>query len=128
VADEGLGGFLGVCNSLVRSLHARLAFFPFPTFTFKVWLTGLTLAVWLPLALSVLAFRGARWMIPLAFVFAALMLLNGLAHIGGSLYMQHSMPAVYSAPPLLAGSVYLLAQAWAQRVSVPQSPGRGRPL
>jgi hypothetical protein len=48
-------------------------------------------------------------MTPLSYVFAALMLGNGLLHILGSLYLKRLMPGVYSAPLLLAGSIYLLA-------------------
>lgn len=122
VTDEALTGFLEVYNPLVRSLRARLRFFPFPTFTSRVWLTGLILAVCLLLVLSLFAFRGARWIIPLAFVFAVLMLFNGLAHVGGSLYVGRLMPGVYSAPLLLAGSIYLLAAARRLLASRPPSP------
>jgi len=127
VTDEALTGFLEVYNPIVRSLRARLSFSPFPTFTFRIWLTGLIVAVCLLLALSVFAFRGSRWMIPLAFLFGTLMLFNGLSHIGGSIYMGRLMPGVYSAPLLLAGSIYLLAAACRLRAARPASP-EGAPL
>jgi len=120
VADEALTGFLAVYNPIVRSLRVRFPFLPLPTFTFGVWLAGLVLGVCVLLALSVFAFRGARWMVPLALLFGTLMLFNGLAHIGGSIYLGRLMPGVYSAPLLLAGSVYLGVAAAHYRASLKQ--------
>jgi hypothetical protein len=44
----------------------------------------------------------------LSYPFAVLMLLNGLGHIAGSFYLGRLAPGVYSAPLLLASSIYLL--------------------
>ena len=46
---------------------------------------------------------------PVSYAFGVLMLFNGLLHITGSIYLGRLMPGVYSAPLLLAGSIYLLA-------------------
>ena len=108
VSDEALTDFLSVYNPAVRAIRARLPFLPLPTFTFRIWLGGLLVAVAILLALSPLAFRGARWMRPLAYVFGTLMLFNGLLHFSVSLYLRRPMPGVWSAPLLLAASGYLL--------------------
>jgi len=63
------------------------------------------------LLLALFAFRGARWRIPLAYLFAVLMLLNAFVHLGGSVYFGRVMPGAYSAPLLLAGSFSLLWSA-----------------
>lgn len=110
VADEALTDFLSVYNPTVRAIRKQLPLLPLPTFTFEVWLAGLIAAVVVLLALSVFAFRGARWMAPLSYVFGVLMLCNGLLHFAGSIYLGRLMPGVYSAPLLLAGSVYLLVE------------------
>ncbi len=115
VLDEALTDFLSFYNPLVLQLRARLGFWPMPTFEFLPWITGLCIGVAVLLALSVFAFRGARWMRPLAFVFGAVMLANGLGHSLGSLYFGRLLPGVYSAPLLLVGSVYLLMQTVALR-------------
>lgn len=108
VTDEALTDFLSVYNPTVLAIREKLPFLPLPTFTFERWLTGLILAVILLLLLSPFAFRGAWWMTPLSYFFGAIMLGNGLLHIGGSFYLGRVMPGVYSAPLLLAASVYLL--------------------
>ena len=76
----------------------------------KIWIMGTIFAVVLLLCLSAFAFRGARWMQPLSYVFGVLMLFNGLLHLAGSIYLGRLMPGVYSSPLLLAGSIYLLAK------------------
>ena len=108
VTDEALTDFLSVYNPTILAIRQKLPFLPLPTFTFKIWLTGLVLAVILLLVLSPFAFRGAWWMPLLSYFFGAIMLGNGLLHIAASFYLGRLMPGVYSTPLLLAASVYLL--------------------
>ena len=108
VVDEALTGFLSVYNPAVISIRERLPWALLPTFTFEVWLGGLIVAVIILSSLTALALRGARLMTPTSYAFGALMLGNGLLHIVGSLQLGRPMPGVYSAPLLLAASVYLL--------------------
>jgi len=115
VADEALTDFLSFYNPMVERIRERVPFFPMPTFTFEVWLTGLIVGILLLTALTPFAFRGARWMRPLAYVFAAIMFLNGCGHIFGSVYFARLLPGVYSSPFLLAASVYLFRNAGALR-------------
>jgi len=111
VADEALTGFLDIYNPTVEALRQQVPYFPMPTFTFRGWLTGLIVAVILLSALSVAAFRGKRWMAPLAYVFGFFMLLNGCGHIAGSIYLGRLMPGFHSAPLLLAASINLIVRA-----------------
>jgi hypothetical protein len=108
VADEALTDFLSVYNPTARAIRKRLPFLPLPTFTFKVWLTRLILAIVVLCALSPFAFEGAKWLKPLAYVYGIIMLANGLHHIIGSIYLKRLMPGVYSSPLLLICSIYLL--------------------
>lgn len=109
VADEAANDFLSVYNPAVRAIRDRFPLLPLPTFTFSAWLGGLMLAVVLLLLLTPSAFRGARWLRALSLPYGVLMLLNGMGHIAGSVYFGRLMPGVYSAPLLLAASVWLLA-------------------
>ncbi len=109
MTDEALTDFLSVYNPAVRAIRARFPFLPLPIFTFRVWLTGLVLAVLVLASLTPLAFRGVAWMRPLAYAFGIVMAGNGLLHLAGSAYMRRAMPGVYSAPLLLAAGIYLLA-------------------
>lgn len=110
VTDEALTNFLSIYNPTVRALRERFGFLPLPTFTFEVWLSGLALAVALLLALSPFAFHAAKWMVPLSYFFGGLMFLNGLGHLAGSIYLRRIMPGAYSAPLLLAASIFLVVR------------------
>ena len=107
VVDEALTDFLSVYNSTVKALRQRWRFLPLPIFSFKVWLSGLILAVIFLFALSPLAFAAAKSLAPLAYFFAAFMMVNGLQHIAASIYMRRLMPGTYSAPLLLICATYL---------------------
>lgn len=112
VVDEAATGFLGFYNPLVLSIRLRLPWFPMPTFTFGIWLAGLvTLVIVLAASRGLMrrATPGARagcW------VFAAIMLLNGLGHLLGSLYFQRWLPGTRSAPVLIVASIWLGVLTW----------------
>ena len=107
VLDEALTDFLSVYNPAVRAVRKRFPFLPLPVFSFRVWLTGLSVAILLAFCLSPLAFRGSRFIIGAAYPLSILMFGNGLGHIGASLYRRRMMPGVYSSPLLLLASAYL---------------------
>jgi hypothetical protein len=108
VFDEAMTDFLSVYNPTVQAIRQKFQFFPMPVFTFEVWLTRLIAAIIILLLLAPFAFRQRGWIRLLSYPFAILMLLNGLGHIAGSFYLGRPAPGVYSAPLLLAGSIYLL--------------------
>jgi hypothetical protein len=107
VADEALTDFLSVYNPSVLALRDRLGWFPMPTFTFGVWLTGLCALVVALFALSPLAYRGSRFPRAVAYPYAAIMLLNGLGHAAGSVYLGRWAPGTTTAPLLFATSIWL---------------------
>jgi|SRR5579863_282282 hypothetical protein len=110
IADEALTGFLPVYNATVRALRQRYRFLSFPTFSFRLWLTGLVLACGILFALSGFAFRGAPWIVPIATAYGAIMVGNGLLHLGASVRYRRLMPGTYSAPVLLASAIWLLVR------------------
>lgn len=111
VVDEALTDFLSVYNPLAERIRTDLPFLPLPIFAFEDWLAGLIVAIVALLLLSTSAFRGARWMVPFSYFFGTFMFLNGLGHIAGSIYLGRLMPGAYSAPLLLAASIYLVVRA-----------------
>lgn len=119
VVDEATTGFLAVYNPTVEAIRARFPWLPVPTFTFRVWLGLLIVAVALLLGLSVFAFRGAPWLRPLAYFFAVVMLLNAAGHAVGTIFLGRAMPGVYSSPLLFVGAIWLL-------VATRSSRGAGR--
>ena len=109
VADEALTDFLSVYNPTARAIRARFPFLLIPTFTFRVWLAGLVVAVLVLASLTPLAFRGVPALRPVAYVYGIVMAGNGVMHVGGSIYKRKKMPGLYSAPIILAAAGYLLA-------------------
>ena len=115
VADEALTGFLNVYNPTVIAMRDRLAWFPMPTFEYREWLVGLIVANLILLALTPFAYRNARGLRLLAYLFAGVMLLNGLGHtvftvLGrtvASVQFPRPAPGFYSSPFLLITSIYL---------------------
>ena len=110
VADEALTGFLDVYNPSALAIRERLPSLPIPVFTFRVWLTGLILAVIVLLCLAPAVFARRRGMRVLTYPFGILMIGNALGHVGGSVYLGRFMPGVYSSPLLFAASVWLLRE------------------
>jgi len=125
VADEALTGFLGVYNPTVTAVRAQVSWFPMPTFEFREWLIGLIAAIVALLLLTPFAFRNARWLRPLAYFFAGVMLLNGMGHTIATIFGQtvssvrfpRPAPGFYSSPFLLVGSIYLFIRLRASRRS-----------
>jgi hypothetical protein len=107
VTDEALTGFLSFYNPLVVSLRERLGWFPMPTFTFDVWLTGLVLAVIVLALATPWIRRGGTGTVTASWIFAAFMFLNGIGHLAGSAYFGRWLPGATSSPLLLVASVML---------------------
>ena len=110
VWDEAVHDFLSVYNLTVRAIREQLPFLPLPTFSFGIWLTGLILFVLVLLLLSGLAFQGRRWLRPISYALAVLMIGNGMLHVFASLYKGEMMPGVYSSPVLIGAAVWLIVQ------------------
>jgi hypothetical protein len=125
VTDEALTGFLSVYNPTVAAMRARFSWFPMPLFEFREWLTGLVCLVIALLLLAPFAMRGSRWMRPLAYFFAVIMILNGLGHTLGTVFgrtvstvhFARPMPGFWSSPLLLAAGIYLLWQLGRKRLA-----------
>ena len=108
VADEALTDFLAFYNPVVLSMRERYPSLPLPVFTFETWLAWLIFAVVALVAASYFVWRGRWAMRPISHVFAGFMMLNGLLHIAGSIYLGTLMPGVYSSPLLITASVLLI--------------------
>lgn len=115
VADEALTDFLSLYNPAVLAIRDRNPGLPLPTFTFETWLFLLIFAVVALLGASYFVWRGRWAMRPISYIFATVMLLNGLLHIAGSIYLGKLMSGVYSSPLLLAASIALIIQTRAWR-------------
>jgi len=115
VVDEALTDFLGFYNPLVLSLRGAWGWFPAPTFRFGIWLTGLVVLLLVLFALTPVVQRGKAASYMLSMTLGAIMFLNGVGHLGGSLYYSRWLPGSTTAPLLLVTSVVLLRAAHQRR-------------
>jgi hypothetical protein len=118
IADEASTGFLSVYNPTVAELRRAVPFLIVPTFGFGPWLVGLISVDAALFYLSPLAFRANVFVRRLAYPFAGIMLLNGLAHIAGTIAgrtvdtvrFKRPMPGFWSSPVIAAASLNLLRE------------------
>ena len=116
IFDEACTGFLSVYNPTVMALRQRRPWLPLPVYTFGAWLAGLVAGNAMLFGLSYFALRGFVWMRPLGFIFAAILLINGLVHIGAtvrgrtveSVHFRRPISGTYSSPLMLLASIYML--------------------
>ena len=108
VTGVAIHHFLDFYNPAALKIREYLIFFP-PTFSFKICITGLCLAILLLLLLAPFVYSRNRRMIPAATIFAVIMILNGLGHIAGSIYIRqnHGRNGNFSFPDFLFGLVDL---------------------
>lgn len=111
VVDETVTDFLAVYNPIIRAARARVDWLPLMEFTFAPWLAGQCVLVLLLLALSPLAYRRSRALALAAYPYAAILLLNGIAHLLASVYLGRWAPGATTAPLLIATSLWLLNTA-----------------
>jgi hypothetical protein len=112
VFDEAATGFLDFYNPLVLSIRARVDWFPMPTFTFGVWLAGLIGLVLVLTSMGRMVRSGSVGGQVASWALAAIMFLNGIGHLGGSLYLQQWLPGTTTAPLLVAASCWLGLRTW----------------
>ena len=108
VADEATHDFLALYNPIARQIRAAIPILLLPVFSFRVWLSGLILAVVVLVLLSRFVFAGRPWTYPASYIFAVFMLLNGLTHMIGSLYSGRLLAGVLSSPFLIVAAVALV--------------------
>ncbi len=108
VWDEAATDFLALYNPAVQSLRAAYPALRLPVFSYAGWLLTLTVAIGLMLAATPLICRGGRWTKPAAAVYGAIMAVNGLTHLLGSIALRSFLPGVRSSPLLLAAAGFLL--------------------
>jgi len=119
VIDEASTGFLDVYNPTVRALRARVGWFPMPEFSFDVWVTGLAVLVLGLALLTPLVDRGPGAVRAATIFFAGLMVLNGAAHITGTIVgrtvatvrFERPMPGSWSSPLLIGAAVLFIVRA-----------------
>jgi hypothetical protein len=106
VIDEAVNHFLDFYNPLVIKLREYSSLFPFPVFSFKIWIIGLALLILVLIIITPLIYRRNRIILLITRIFAILMVFNGLGHIAFSIYYVRIIPGMLSSPILFFFSVY----------------------
>jgi protein-S-isoprenylcysteine O-methyltransferase Ste14 len=119
VVEEAATGFLAVWNPVLAGWSQRTGL-PLPQFTFGTWLGVLIVAVVALTALTPRVARGAPWAPAASYIFAAIMVANGVHHLLSPLYLGRFLPGQFSSPLLIAAAVWLIVQTRA--ISRPSSP------
>ena len=110
VLDETLSDFLPFYNQTVTNLKEQIGFFPAPTFSFSIWLGGLISVIIVLYLITFFVSRGGRIMQIFTLIFSILMLLNGLGHLIGSLYLGEILPGMWSSPFLVVTALFVSFQ------------------
>jgi protein-S-isoprenylcysteine O-methyltransferase Ste14 len=117
--EEAVNGFLDVWNPFLATVRAR-AGLPLPHFTFDGWLTALVIGIVVLTAMAPLVARGVRGFRVASYVFAGLMIANGVNHLASRLYLGQFLPGQFTSPLLMLASIWLILAA--RRVSDPTTP------
>lgn len=112
VVDEASTGFLDFYNPLVLRICSEASWFPMPTFTFGIWLSGLVLLVVALASLTPAVRRGGLVVQVASWLLGIVMFMNGVGHLAGSLYFQRWLPGATSAPLLILASLFLVRATW----------------
>jgi protein-S-isoprenylcysteine O-methyltransferase Ste14 len=117
--EEALNGFVDVWNPFLASMRARTGI-PLPQFVFQDWLTMLVAGVAALTAMTPLVARGTRGFRAGSYIFAALMIFNGVNHLSSPLYLGRFLPGQFTSPLLILASIWLILET--RRVSHPETP------
>ena len=110
VIDEAINHFLDFYNPLVLKLKEHLIFFPFPTFGFKIWISGLILIIIVLLLLAPFVHSRNKLVLLITRIFAILMIFNGLGHFAFSIYYTRALAGMLSSPILIFFSIFYIYQ------------------
>jgi hypothetical protein len=110
VIDEAINHFLDFYNPLVLKLKEHLIFFPFPTFGFKVWISGLILVIITLLLIAPFVYRRNKVILLVTRIFAILMVFNGFGHFAFSIYHTRALAGMLSSPILIFFSIFYIYQ------------------
>jgi hypothetical protein len=108
VIDEAVNNFLDLYNPIVLKIKASIPFLPLPTFTFKIWIVGLSFLIIILFFLTTLVYNRNKLIISLIKIFSILMIFNGLGHIFGSIYYSKIIAGMVSSPFLIIASICVI--------------------
>jgi hypothetical protein len=108
VIDEALNNFLDLYNPIVLKIKQSVPFLPLPTFTFRIWIAGLSFLIIILFFLTPLVYNRNKLAISLIQIFSILMIFNGLGHIFGSIYYSKMIAGMVSSPFLIIASICVI--------------------
>jgi protein-S-isoprenylcysteine O-methyltransferase Ste14 len=117
--EEALNGFVDVWNPFLAWVRARTGL-PTPQFVYADWLTMLVIGIVVLTAMTPLVARGVRGFRVGSYLFAVLMIANGVNHLASPLYLGRFLPGQFTSPLLILASIWLILET--RRVKHPDTP------
>jgi hypothetical protein len=108
VIDEAFNNFLDLYNPIVLKIKQSVPFLPLPTFTFRIWIAGLSFLIIILFFLTPLVYNRNKLIICLIQIFSILMIFNGIGHIFGSIYYSKIIAGMVSSPFLIIASICVI--------------------
>jgi protein-S-isoprenylcysteine O-methyltransferase Ste14 len=117
--EEALNGFVDVWDPFLAEMRARTGL-PLPHFIFADWLTMVAVGIAALTAMTPLVARGLRGFRAGSYIFAGLMIVNGVNHLSSPLYLGRFLPGQFTSPLLILASLWLILET--RRVTRPDTP------
>lgn len=108
VFDEAMSDFLTFYNPAVADIGVIFGVLQLPTFTFGMWIGGLSALILICFSITILVRRRGRVIRVICTLFGILMILNALGHMLGSAYYGTLLPGFISSPLLLLAAAYVV--------------------
>ena len=118
--EESTTGFLEDFAPLVHTVGLAIGI-PAEMPSYSIWLAAIASLIAFVFVLTPLAFRGRHWVVLGSYVFAALMVGNGVNHLLSPLYLGHFLPGQWTSPFLILASIQLVAKANTCRLAARQA-------
>jgi hypothetical protein len=120
VWDEAAHGFLAMYTPVAAAIRARLGGFPLPPdYTRTSWLLTLGCIIAVLFALLPGVRRRGEWVVPAAYAYATVQLLNAVAHTMISIAARRVTAGTWTAPLLFVPAWWLAREAHAAAKSRP---------
>src|SRR5688500_17409281 len=110
VIEEAATGFPGVANAALAAWSRDFGL-PLLQLVYGEWLGALIVVLATLIAMTPWVARGAAWAPAASYIFAGVMIANGVGHLLSPLYLARFLPGQFSSPLMIAAALWLIVQA-----------------
>jgi len=121
VADEAIGDLVSYYNLTIDEINSDLGTTVLPTLILEYWLAAMLIVIAILFSLTRWVSRVSSMARRLVLVVSALMVLNGVGHVIGSIFLGHLLPGFWSSPLLIVVSAVVFRHFVKSPPLVPES-------